>query len=168
MSRCLSIVSIAYENSGCLCGRPHDAFKYLKEHDGLASGRSYPYTGVSTGETCLASTMPKVASMASYTMINNEQSLLNAVATVGTVVVAINNASQELTNYKSGILDVPDCGNSPAEWFLVVGYGAENGVDFWSLQSSRGVGWGEQGYLRLVRGKNMCGVADWASYAVAK
>ncbi len=97
----------------------------------------------------------------------NENALLNAVATVGTVAVAYNAETQAHAYYQGGILDVPNCGNTPTHAVLLVGYGTENGKDFWILKNSWGSSWGEGGYLRLARGKNMCGIADWASYPIA-
>ena len=46
----------------------------------------------------------------------------------------------------------------------LVGYGTDGGVDYWLCQNSWGKGWGEKGYVRLLRGKNACGVANAASY----
>ncbi|CAG2115217.1 unnamed protein product, partial [Medioppia subpectinata] len=147
--------STAYGNTACLGGTANNAFKYIKEQDGLATARSYPYSGVSTGLICLASTKPKVARVDSYARITagNEQDLLGIMVNKGPVAVAINTNNEQFINYQGGILDVPNCGNTPAEWFLVVGYGTDNGVDYWTLQSSRGAGWGEKVHGRFEPGK---------------
>ena len=48
---------------------------------------------------------------------------------------------------------------------LLVGYGTENGVDYWKVKNSWASSWGENGYFRVVRNKNMLGLGSGATYA---
>ena len=41
---------------------------------------------------------------------------------------------------------------------VVVGYGTEKGVDYWTIRNSWGTSWGEKGYIRVKRGVKMCGI----------
>ncbi|KAI8867940.1 hypothetical protein GQ42DRAFT_49148 [Ramicandelaber brevisporus] len=48
-------------------------------------------------------------------------------------------------------------------YMLVVGEGYEDGIDYWYLKNSWGVQWGEAGYMRMVKGRNLCGIANEAT-----
>lgn len=71
----------------------------------------------------------------------------------------------ELQFYKSGIWT----GGSGGKWVqcskeylnhavLLVGYGQENGTDYWIVKNTWGTKWGEDGYFRILRGEGTCGI----------
>ena len=81
----------------------------------------------------------------------------------------INATDRVFQFYSSGILDLPSCTplksvrDTGALGVVVVGYGTEDGKDYWILKNSWGPRWGEEGgYLRIARNHgNQCGVASF-------
>lgn len=71
--------------------------------------------------------------------------------------------------YRSGILDDAACTPASSHAVLIYGYGTakfKNGttVDYWLCKNSWSADWGEKGFFKMVRGKNMCGVTSYAIY----
>ena len=48
----------------------------------------------------------------------------------------------------------------------VVGWGVDGEDEYWHVRNSWGSEWGEDGYYRVVRGKNHCGIANFAVHSV--
>jgi len=64
-----------------------------------------------------------------------------------------------LMNYKSGIFHgCPENVGKMNHAVAVVGYGTEDGLDYWLVKNSWGTDWGEKGFFRIQRGVKMCGI----------
>lgn len=80
----------------------------------------------------------------------SERNLMAAVAQQP-VSVGLNADTYMFNNYESGIMQGP-CPGEDDHGVLLVGYGTENGVDYWKIKNSWATTWGENGYGRLKRG----------------
>ncbi|CBY37572.1 unnamed protein product [Oikopleura dioica] len=98
----------------------------------------------------------------------NEKLLAYALWKYGTMTVIVDAASPSFQLYTSGIYSEPACKSDHGNHVMtLVGYGSENGEDFWILKNSWGTNWGEKGFMRMARNAgNMCGVASYATYPI--
>jgi hypothetical protein len=154
-------------NNGCQGGFVDLAFKYL-EGQVACTESSYPYEGKQG--TCNVTECEigiPAGSVTGYYDVpsNDEKALMEAVAQQP-VSVAIEADQRVFQVYTSGILKKA-CGDSLDHGVLLVGYGTEDGVDYWKVKNSWGTSWGEDGYVRLergVKGAGKCGIKADASY----
>jgi len=130
-------------------------FNFLKAK-GASTLQSYPYTGVQG--SCKAFSK-SVATVTGFVNVNGEAGLLTAAA-IGSVVVQIEADTQAFQFYSSGIFDNSGCGTKIDHGVVVVGYGTANNVNYWIIRNSWAATGGEKGYMRMVRGKNMCAVGS--------
>ncbi|VDO79346.1 unnamed protein product [Haemonchus placei] len=75
-------------------------------------------------------------------------------------VVATFEAFQDFSLYKSGIYRHTAGGSQGLHAVKMIGWGTENGTDYWIIANSWNNDWGENGYFRMIRGINDCGIED--------
>ncbi|XP_025086665.1 ervatamin-C-like [Pomacea canaliculata] len=80
------------------------------------------------------------------------------------LVVYVDASLASFQMYHSGVYSDPSCGATIDHTMQLVGYGTSQGQPYWILKNSWGVDWGMSGYMLMVRGRNMCGVATMAKY----
>lgn len=155
-------------NHGVNGGLPDYSYMYAEKVEQCLES-DYPYTSGTTGKaTECHSCQGAVPKLKSYVDIKSgdENAMLQAVL-ITSLAVGIKADDKQFQMYKSGVLDY-DCDNSDKaidHAVVVEGYGTENGKDYWLVRNSWG-SWGLDGYVKMVRGKCMCGICKMASYPV--
>ena len=94
----------------------------------------------------------------------DEDDLLQHVAYYGPSTIGIDASGFLFSLYTSGIYDQQDdcLPSSINHGVCCVGYGEENDKKYWIVRNSWGTSWGEAGYIRMIRGLNICGIASRA------
>ncbi|XP_030371985.1 cathepsin L-like [Scaptodrosophila lebanonensis] len=153
-----------YHNKGCNGGMADRALQYVQDNGGIDTEGSYPYRAANGqcqfNKNNIGATVRSVVHLER----GNEGILANAVATVGPIAVSID--ASHLQSYRGGVYNDPKCSRNINHAVLIVGYGNDpRGGDFWLVKNSWGIGFGEQGYIRMSRNRNnQCGIADWGVY----
>jgi cathepsin L len=142
------------------------AFQYIKVNNGIDSEDSYPYEA--RDDSCRFKQANIVATDSGFKDIKqaDENDLQNAIATVGPISVAIDASRPSFHFYSSGVYYDAQCSSQYLDHgVLAVGYGSDNGNQFYIVKNSWGTGWGSQGFIMMSRNKsNNCGIATAASY----
>jgi C1A family cysteine protease len=161
------LMDCSYSDGDLACGGGlmDNAFKYVESH-GLCSEASYPYTAT-TSFNCKDSSCTMVADtkISGYKDVTHTEDSLGASLDNQPISVAIEADQSGFQLYKSGVFSGV-CGKSLDHGVLAVGYGTDAGQDYWKVKNSWGTSWGEAGYIRMIRGKDECGIADEPSYPV--
>ncbi|XP_048216159.1 cathepsin W isoform X2 [Perognathus longimembris pacificus] len=167
---------------GCQGGFVWDAFITVLNNSGLASEKDYPYTGHVKPARCLTNKYSKVAWIQDFIMLpDNEERIAQYLATRGPITVTINQA--QLQHYQKGVIKATSTNCDPRlvdHSVLLVGFGKSKAekmrgaktawtqsrrpgrsTSFWILKNSWGANWGEQGYFRLHKGSNACGITKY-------
>lgn len=164
--------SLKYGNEGCDGGLMSNAFKYIRDNNGVEADSDYPYRGkITTCRTKQGLKGPKYPiTVSSYKSLPiNENVLQKYVALKGPIAVGIDGNHKSFIMYKSGVYYDPICSSRNLNHaILVVGYGTNNlGQDYWLIKNSWGKNWGEQGYGKIARNRNNhCGIASLAGYPI--
>ncbi|KAK7283383.1 hypothetical protein RIF29_12857 [Crotalaria pallida] len=154
-------------NSGCGGGLMDYAYQFVIDNHGIDTEKDYPYEA--HDQTCNKDKLRRhVVTIDGYTDVppSNEKKLLEAVASQP-VSVGICGSDRAFQLYSKGIFNGP-CSTSLDHAVLIVGYGSENGVDYWIVKNSWGTSWGMNGYIHMVRNsgnsQGLCGINMLASY----
>jgi cathepsin L len=138
-------------NAGCDGGLQEDAFKYLQRHY-IYQESDYSYKGRDArckydDTAAKNSSGVKVDTWKAITPNNVAQ--MKKAASVQPLAVSIDAAGRQLMNYSGGIYDGTNLVIRLDHAVLVVGYGVENGTEFWIMKNSWASDWGEDGYMRV-------------------
>ena len=151
-----------YQNEGCNGGLMDNAFKYIEDF-GIQTESSYPYHA--RDQTCVYDKSSVAGAVKSFNDVTpNSVAQLKAALGKGPVSVAIEADQIAFQGYTSGVITT-GCGTSLDHGVLAVGYGTEEGIDYFLVKNSWSANWGVDGYVKIgASDSNVCGILSAASY----
>ncbi|XP_061711459.1 procathepsin L-like [Cydia pomonella] len=146
------------DHGSCNGGWMHEVMQELaQKKEKLEKESDYPYKDKKRDCKEDASKGIVLVKNGTKLTIADEEELKNKLVNLGPLAVALN--ADDFFHYEKGILEPRDCKNQPPNHGVVlIGYGEEKGKKFWIIKNSWGTGWGEKGYVRLLRGVDACGM----------
>jgi len=123
------------------------AFTWYKSNR-PCSESSYPYE--CPAKTCRSCAVATTAIKSFAVVHQSNETALKAAVYDRPVAIGIA-AAGDFMSYRSGIF-TGSCPGGRDHAVVIVGYGTENGQNFWILRNSWNTGWGESGYMRVARG----------------
>lgn len=173
---------------GCQGGNPQQAMGWVKSN-GVCSEADVPYKCSDQASTecknaqCAKSSCTPVlkgggffssGDVTGVSAVSHTEQALEAAVSGQPVSVAIEADTKAFQLYTGGVLDSAACGQKLDHAVLAVGYGIDGDKKYWKVKNSWGASWGEEGYIRLVRGDpavgsgGECGIRLMASFATVK
>jgi len=152
------LVDCSWLNLGCKGGMFDRAFSYTESHP-LELEADYPYIAKSHGLFgCAYDKSKGVVAATTYKDVKHmDVAQLKASITLGPTSVAIEADKTTFQQYKTGVLTGTSCGTSLDHAVLAVGYGTENGQDYFLVKNSWAAAWGDNGYIKIGT-NNVCGI----------
>lgn len=159
-------------NSGCNGGNPSLAWRYMST-TGVVSEECYPYEmGTCQHPGCSDEPTPKCNKTCAngktfasdkhfaanfYSIARNVSQIATEIMTNGPVEAAFT-VYTDFNTYKSGVYSHVSGSSEGGHAISIIGWGVEDGVDYWLVKNSWNTGWGIDGYFKIRRGTNECGI----------
>ncbi|KAK8805445.1 hypothetical protein WA158_002101 [Blastocystis sp. Blastoise] len=159
-----------YGNNGCDGGEDFRAYDWMLKNGGIMTAADYG-NYLSVDGVCHYEPEKATVKITGYKLVEpyNEDAVMDALLNVGPLSIGINAGVRTFSFYDSGVYNDPDCTSALEDInhaVLLVGYGTEDGQDYWIVKNSWSTYWGEEGYVKIARKNNICGVTSSASYPI--
>jgi len=178
----LDLVSCDAYDGGCNGGMLETAWDYA-QYSGLVTEDCFPYLTTQGGPipTCAPNQQPCldfVNTPDCPAKCTNNETLSSSKHFVASVysVSGVDQIAAEITqhgpleasftvfedflNYKSGVYQYTSGQELGGHAIKIVGYGTENNLDYWLCQNSWTTSWGDQGFFKIARGTDECGIEE--------
>jgi cathepsin B len=92
--------------------------------------------------------------------------MVNEISTNGPIEVAFS-VYEDFLTYTSGVYRHTTGNFLGGHAVRAIGYGTENGTPYWLIANSWNETWGDQGYFKIIKGVNECGIESQGTAGMA-
>jgi C1A family cysteine protease len=150
-------------DQGCNGGDTPTAYQYVIAAGGQDSESAYPYQGVD--EACAFKPAAVVAKIQDWTYITknkNETEMAAKMIVQGPLSICVDASSWQF--YYGGVI-TNLCAAELDHCVMITGFRDQvdwfgSKVPIWNIRNSWGADWGENGFVWVKRGSDLCGVAE--------
>jgi hypothetical protein len=161
------IISCQTGTSLCNLGEdPQKALQWVIGRGGtLPLSKDYPYQPEDPCHEVDPKKEVHVLSRVEPIAKHDEVDLAEKCVKYGPISAMVDASQPSFQLYQAGVYDEPNCGINLDLEVSIVGYGKYKRWPFWIVKNCWGTGWGEEGYIRMLKDEgDRCGMA---SHAVA-
>ena len=165
---------------GCSGGDAIESFKFIS-NNGIVDNQVYSYQskGLDNGlicdellkmnqcgniQNCNDSDYYYEFGLKSYEKVSGVEGMMKALQG-GPIVCKILN-DKSFMSYKTGIYDRNAGESEDYAYVSIVGYGSESNTEYWIGRNAYGSEWGDKGYFRIIKGKNLLNIERFCAYGV--
>ncbi|KAI1710630.1 papain family cysteine protease domain-containing protein [Ditylenchus destructor] len=102
--------------------------------------------------------------LSAYNVSNNTRAIQTELYINGPLEIGFK-VFEDFTHYSTGIYFHRSGEFYGLHAVKLIGWGEDNGVPYWTLANSWNTDWGENGFFRILRGKDECGIESLAVVA---
>jgi len=161
------VTSCTTSCNGCGGGNPINAWDYVNAYGGQDPKADYPYTSGLTGQTgsCAASASEVVEDISStigYMISDTPADEPNMLKQVELSPMSVIVDAELWQTYVSGVITASSgCGTACDHAVQITGYNAPG--NYWIVRNSWGETWGNDGFIYVEAGDNVCGITTQAA-----
>merc|ERR1712070_1007417 len=168
------------KGGNCKGGNHFLAYKWLTTSEGVVDETCAPYEAKNHkcnaervckdckhSGTCSAVKNPSKYKIAEFGAVVGEQNIMAEIKARGPVACGVAVTKDFMNNYKGGVYEDTSGENRIRHVISLLGWGvAKDGSKYWIGRNSWGSYWGENGFFKIVRGKNNLMIESECAWAV--
>lgn len=156
------LIDCNHRTKGCDGGSASKAFEYFFNKKFAIKDECYPYIAknrfcqaekVSKDYNCIVQ-LQEDSKQLELVAVFDKQKIENYVKNIGVMYGRID-IDDDFPFYEQGILE--EKRKRPKDMMhaiVIVGYGQENGIEYWLIKNSYGIDWGMSGFAKIIKNQN--------------